>query len=56
MNNYFLEDYAGIFLKEYLQMQRAKDITRYISSKYFDLQGTKYMKLMYGYFEELKEA
>lgn len=30
INNYFLEDYAGNFLKEYLNMPRAKDITKFV--------------------------
>lgn len=49
ISNYFLEDYAGNFLKEYLNMPRAKDITKYVSNKYTDLKATKYMKLMNGY-------
>lgn len=37
-------------------MPRAKDITKFVQNKYMDLKGTKYMKLMYGYIQELKEA
>lgn len=56
MCNYFLGDNAGALLKSSLNILKVKDITKYVYKKYDELSGPKYIKLMHGYFTELKAA